>query len=761
MSPRSPPESAELSSELNAEFGVEPSADSSLEQRPESGVDAVLLALCAGLLEGLPHAAWVVSLADRRVVAANGAAQRLLAPSQQSLRGMAAEKLAASPEDLAWWQAAAAGDAAPLHSDTVVCTPDGRLLQVSRSIRTVRLQALGHPSAHPSAHPPAHPSALPSTHPRADAPPGHALVVLADRSIEHSAERERERLLTELQATLEATADGILVTDPLGCVRAFNRRFAELWGMPLSLLQQHDDAAVQAWMSRSLADPAAYQRRLQGLAQATTSMATDRLELLSGQVLERVTRPLQGNGRPQGRVWSFRDLTERVAAQQRIETLAVTDTLTGLANRARLTEQVEATLAGLPQNLALLVIDLDRFRHINDSLGHETGDRVLLDIAQRIQGCLREGDVLARLGSDQFAVMVTPADLGAAETTARRVLNVVAQPCNLEGAQFTLTCSIGVALAPSHGRTADELVRHAEAAMRAVKLAGRANYRVHQARTEVDRRGHMTLDHAMRQALASGRFRLHYQPQVGMADGRVVGAEALLRWRDPEMGEIPPARFIPVAEDSGFIVPIGDWVLSQAVRQAALWHSRGLTVPIAVNVSALQFQQGHFVDRVASVLAVSGLPPQLLELELTESILVHDADEALNRLHALARLGVRMSIDDFGTGYSSLAYLKRFPIDKLKIDRSFISGLPADDRDAGIVRAILQMARALGMKVIAEGVESEAQRNFLHDAGCDEYQGFLFAPALDALSFEQRLPAVVVATSDSSRNPPRIRLVRS
>ena len=747
MSPGSPPSAARSSAEFSAE--------------------AALLALCASLLEGLPHAAWVVNLADRRVVAANGAAERLLAPSQQSLLGMAAETLAASPEDLAWWQAAAAGEAAPLHSDTVVCTPDGRLLQVSRSIRTVRLQALAQISVQTSA--------------QTDAPFGHALVVLADRSTEHRAEREREGLLAELQATLEATADGILVTDPLGRVRAFNRRFAELWGMPLSLLQQHDDVAVQAWMSSSLADPPAYQRRLQALAQATLSVATDRLELLSGQVLERVTRPLQGGGRPQGRVWSFRDLTERVAAQQRIQALAVTDALTGLANRARLTEQVEAKLARAPrdgpsgtsaagalaasgaQSLALLVIDLDRFRHINDSLGHETGDRVLLDTAQRIQGCLRQDDVLARLGSDQFAVLVAPADLSAAESTARRVLNVVAQPCNLEGAQFTLTCSIGVALAPSHGRTADELVRHAEAAMRAVKLAGRANYRVHQARAEVDRRSHMTLDHAMRQALVSGRFRLHYQPQVCINDGSVVGAEALLRWRDPEMGEISPARFIPVAEESGFIVPIGDWVLSQAVRQAALWHSKGLTVPIAVNVSALQFQQGHFVDRVASVLAVSGLPPQLLELELTESILVHDADEALHRLHALARLGLRMSIDDFGTGYSSLAYLKRFPIDKLKIDRSFISGLPDDGRDAGIVRAILQMARALGMKVIAEGVESEAQRGFLHEAGCDEFQGFLFAPALDALSFEQRLPAVAVAmaaTDPIPKRQPQIRLVR-
>jgi EAL domain-containing protein (putative c-di-GMP-specific phosphodiesterase class I) len=234
----------------------------------------------------------------------------------------------------------------------------------------------------------------------------------------------------------------------------------------------------------------------------------------------------------------------------------------------------------------------------------------------------------------------------------------------------------------------------------------------------------------------------------------VVGAEALIRWRDPELGEVSPGQFIPVAEETGFIVAIGDWVLSQATRQAALWHERGCPMPIAVNVSALQFQQAQFVDRVMQVLAVSGLPPSLLELELTESILVHDAQEALQRLHALAQLGVRLSIDDFGTGYSSLAYLKRFPIGTLKIDRSFIKGLPGDESDAGIVRAIIQMSRALGKTVIAEGVETEAQRQFLLDIGCDQFQGWLFAPALDSVSFEKRL-------ADRAEGPPagRIRLV--
>jgi diguanylate cyclase (GGDEF)-like protein len=479
-------------------------------------------------------------------------------------------------------------------------------------------------------------------------------------------------------------------------------------------------------------------------------------------VLERVTRPLLRGGRPQGRVWSFRDLTERIATEERIEELALHDSLTGLPNRRGLAERVGAASAAARRDggsYALLVIDLDRFRQINDSLGHDVGDRVLQTVAERITGCLRADDVLARLSGDQFAVLVSPADAPAAEAAARRILNVVAQPSTVDGAAFTLTCSIGMALAPSQGTRLDDLSRHAEAAMRAVKAAGRAHYRLHQARAEGDRRQDMKLDHAMRQALVSGRFRLHYQPQVSLADGRIVGAEALLRWRDPEMGEVSPAQFIPVAEESGFIVPIGDWVLSQAVRQAALWHGRGYVVPIAINVSALQFQQPHFVDRVAGVLAVAGVPPHLLELELTESILVHDADEALHRLHALARLGVRLSIDDFGTGYSSLAYLKRFPIGKLKIDRSFISGLPHDDSDAGIVRAILQMARALGMQAIAEGVETEAQRQFLRDEGCQEFQGWLYAPALDSLSFEQRL---AVADDEPPRQAggPRIRLVR-
>ena len=681
-----------------------------------AGGYAAALSAWRELVASLPDATWIVEARTRRVVADNAAARKLLGLPGGSLVGQAAESLIATPEDMAFWDAAADGECAALQSDTTLCAADGSTVHVTRSIRPLRDGSAATPS--------------------------HYAVLACDRSAWRRAEDEREQLVAELQATLESTGDGILVTDLVGRIRAFNRRFAQAWGIPEDLLKTRQDEAVHEWMRRSVTDADGYQRRLKALQEATLLSATERLTLHSGRVLERVTRPLWCRGQAMGRVYSFRDLGEQLAAQQRIEQLSLTDALTGLPNRRQLAEHVARAAQRSRRDgggFALLVIDLDRFRHINDSLGHEAGDRVLVDVARRVRSCMRGDDLLARTGGDQFALHVDGADAGVAEATARRVLDAVAAPYDLDGAQFTLTCSIGGALCPGHGHSADELVRHAEAAVLAVKEAGRGSYRVYKSRRGGDRRADIQLEHAMRQALAGGRFRLHFQPQVDLASGRVVGAEALLRWCDAELGEVAPARFIPVAEESGFIVALGDWVLTQAVRQGAAWLARGLRVPIAVNVSALQFSQPRFVERVAEVLAGCGLPAPLLELELTESILVRDADEALQRLQALARIGVGLAIDDFGTGYSSLAYLKRFPIGKLKIDRSFVQGLPGDDSDRAIVVAILQMAGALGLKVIAEGVETESQRRFLRDSGCHEFQGFLHAPALDSSSFEQRL----------------------
>ena len=684
-----------------------------------------VVAAWQALLQASPEAAWIVALPSLRVVAANGAAEALLGLDAARLRNTRADHLLATPEDLAYWDSAhddprAAG---ALDSQTLLHVPDGRVLHLHRNIR---------------------PLAAP------DASLAHfCLVTIHDITAEQGALSTQEDLATELQATLESTADGILVTDVSGGIRSFNRRFAQLWGMPDVLLENHRDEAVQAWMRRVVDDPQAYERRLLVLQESTLLTATERLTLLSGQVLERVVRPLWSRGRPLGRVWSFRDLSERLAADERLNTLSRTDALTGLANRRQLAEHVEATALGMQHAgdvFALLVLDLDRFRHVNDSLGHEAGDRALREVAARLQRVMRAGTLVARIGGDQFASVLHHADAPAAESAANRVLAAMAEPWQFDGLAFTLTCSVGIALAPGHGRSADELLRHAESAMRSAKSAGSNNLRFHQQRADGDLRSHMQLDHAMRQALASHRFRLHYQPQIDLASGEVVGAEALIRWRDPELGEVPPGRFIPVAEDTGFIIAIGDWVLEQATRQAAAWAAEGRTLTVAVNVSALQFRQNGFVDRVADVLRAHALPAQRLELELTESILVRDADEALQRLQALAALGVRLSIDDFGTGYSSLSYLKRCPIQRLKIDRSFIRGLPADASDAALVRAIVQMAQAMQLQVVAEGVETEPQRAFLLAAGCDEFQGFLFAPALDALSFSRRFPAASTRT---------------
>ncbi len=683
-----------------------------------SGAAPAALAAWCSLLQVLGQPAWLVCARRCVVLAINAQALALLGRSEADWLGQAADGLIATPEDLAFWEAARSGDASPLQSDTVLLDGSGRLLPVTRYIRKLSPLAA------------------------AQDPPPPYLVTVLDRSQSQQALDERDRLVAELQATLESTADGILVTDLAGQIRGFNRRFAQIWGLPETLLTERRDEAVFDWMRRSVTDPIGYSLRLAAISEATLLQASERLLLHSGQVIERVTQPQNSRGRPCGRVWSFRDQTEMVAASHRIETLSSTDALTGLSNRRQLTLSLADAIGRTGRRggvLALLLLDLDRFKQINDSLGQAVADHVLLDCADRIQAHARQGDLVARIGGDQFALLVNDTDGSGAETAAGRLLAAVSQTCSVDGLQFTLTGSVGVALFPQDGSDAEQLVRHAESAMRRAKQGGRACFRFHQPQQDADMRQRMRLDHAMRQALASQRFRLHYQPQIDLKTGAVIGAEALIRWRDPELGEISPGQFIPVAEETGFIIAIGDWVLAQAVHQAALWARAGLVMPVSVNVSALQFQQAGFIDRVAAVLREHKLSGALLELELTESILVHDADEALSRLSQLSQLGVRLAIDDFGTGYSSLSYLKRFPIDRLKIDRSFVLGVPGDDSDCAIVRAVVQLAQALGLKVIAEGVETEPQRAFLRDLGCDEFQGFLYAPALDAISFEQRV----------------------
>ena len=676
----------------------------------------------SGFIEAMLDAVWLVDPRSLAIVGANRMAGRLMGVEAAALHGKTMVELAATPEDLCFWSEVADGLAEQIESETMVARGDGVVVPVAR--RVTRVDVGG--------------SAF-------------FVVTLHDRSEQTRLARELEDTAADLRATLESTQDGILVTDLAGRVRNFNQRFAKLWQIPPKLLSQRDDDAVLEWMRRSVVDPVGYMRRLATMDDATMLQATDEVRLHSGTVIERVTMPQCMGGRPIGRVFSFRDITDKLAADQRIETLSYTDALTGLPNRRLLADRAEVALAaakrdGLP--FSVLFLNLDRFNHINETLGRVFGDKVLLDVAERIKTCVRAVDTIARLGGDEFVVLAHQTDDSGAHATATRVLDALKRPFEQGGMSFTVTASIGVALFPSDGATLDELLRRSDAAMREVKRAGRAGYRFHRSRpgtTDTRSRSRMRLDHAMRMALVQGRFRLHYQPQINLRTGEVVGAEALIRWRDPELGEISPGEFIPVAEESGFIIAIGDWVLKRAVTQAAAWCATGAKMTVSVNVSALQFQQPGFVDGVADVLREAGLPAHLLELELTESILIQDAKDAMLRLQALAQLGVKLAIDDFGTGYSSLAYLKRFPIDRLKIDRTFISGLPLEESDAAIVQAIVHMGRALHLEIIAEGVETDAQREFLQRTGCDMYQGFLYAPALDVAAFEARMGLVSTA----------------
>ncbi|WP_317205356.1 EAL domain-containing protein [Janthinobacterium sp.] len=458
------------------------------------------------------------------------------------------------------------------------------------------------------------------------------------------------------------------------------------------------------------------------------------------------------NGEPlfdeQGAFQGYRgtgaEITERKLAEQRIQHIAHHDVLTGLPNRALLRERLTQAIAyaeraGEP--LWVLLIDLDRFKFVNDSLGHKAGDLLLKTVAARLQAGLRESDTVARLSGDEFvAILSQRPDEALGGEIVQRLMDRVAQPVTLEGKEFLITCSIGVAVHAPGGEAAHQLIERADIAMYSAKKEGRNTFRFYAAAMNEAAQERMRIEGALRNALEREEFVLHYQPQVDLRSGRIVGAEALLRWRHPELGMVAPDRFIALAEETGLIVPIGAWVMRRACAQNKAWQEAGLgPLRIAVNLSARQFGEAGLVDAIGAVLAKTALAPADLELELTESVFMTDAGLAVSQLHALKALGVQLSIDDFGTGYSSFSYLRRFPIDVLKIDRTFIHDIASDAGDAAIVAAIIALAHNLKLRVIAEGVETQAQLDYLRLRGCDEMQGYFFSRPLAAEQFRELL----------------------
>ena len=444
------------------------------------------------------------------------------------------------------------------------------------------------------------------------------------------------------------------------------------------------------------------------------------------------------------------ELSEALASVRQI---ATHDHLTGLTNRVLFNEELQHALARVERHrrpAALFVLDLDRFKVINDTLGHQFGDRVLQETAKRLLGCVRESDILARLGGDEFVILLEEfgEDSNLTEI-ARKLLASVAELDSIDGREIGLSVSIGICAAPADGRDAKTLFANADIAMYRAKEMGRNNYCFYSSDIHTYTLEKLALEAGLRHGLERGEFRIHYQPKIEITTGTITGVEALLRWQHPERGLIPPDRFIPLAEATGLIVPIGLWTLREVCERGKAWQSLDLPrFPIAVNLSATQFRQQDLVPQLAAILKSTGFDPKYLELEITESVVMQDPDKVVMKLEVLRRMGVRLAIDDFGTGYSSLGYLKRFPINNLKVDRSFVRDLAHSSDDVAITRAVIAMAHSLGMNVIAEGVELKEQFDVLREEGCDEFQGWLCRPALaeeDLLHFIRETATSVAA----------------
>jgi len=450
------------------------------------------------------------------------------------------------------------------------------------------------------------------------------------------------------------------------------------------------------------------------------------------------------------------DITERIRAEQEVRHMATHDGLTGLVNRSLLRDRIDRALKSARRTFhrsAVLFIDLDQFKTINDSLGHEMGDRLLVEVSHRLVACVRDEDTVARQGGDEFIVFMPRINEDRdAELLAGKLVREIARPYRIGENELYVGSSIGIAVFPEHGEDVDTLLKNSDTAMYQVKEAGRNHFSLYTARMNHMSTERYALGMELRKAVDGGELLLHYQPVMGVRSGEIEAMEALVRWDHPQRGLVSPLQFIPLAEASGLIVPIGEWVLNQACRQIKAWRAAGLAVPrMAVNLSAIQVQHADIVEQVAGILQAHGVEPGAIELEITEGSLMSRTDEVVETLRRFSAMGITLAIDDFGTGYSSLSYLKLLPVDTLKIDRSFVKDIGRDDDDTAIVTAIIAMAHSLGLRLVGEGVETEAQLRFLRDQGCEQYQGYLASKPLVAGDLAQRLPRTA-APADPAAN---------
>ncbi len=543
-----------------------------------------------------------------------------------------------------------------------------------------------------------------------------------------------ERSLSVLRATLEATADAIVVTDLQQSIVDFNRQYCDLWGS--------SDLPTRPWNERKamiaglLSDPEELFEAVRWLYEHPDEIRSQAVTLQDGRTLEYYSQPQRRGEEIIGRVWCFRDITERVRHEQRLAHLAYHDPLTDLPNRWLLEEQLKDRLADMRAKsacLAVVVIAIDRFNRINETLGHGAGDEILQIIARRLMAGIADGGLLARTGGSKFVIVQGVGGVGGAGDLAAALRATIAEPTIARGKELFLTASVGIGLYPEDATDPYTLLQQADsAAARASEDGGDvvARYRSHMSADATQR---LATEHALHRALAQQEFVLHYQPQVCLRTGRILGVEALIRWQDPQVGLVPPSRFIPVAEETGLIVPITEWALVTACTQAADWRRADVSdITMAVNISARLFNHGDLLGVADRALVAAGLEPRFLEVEITEGVIMRDLEHTIDLLRELRRRGVRASVDDFGTGYCALGYLRDFPLDVLKIDRSFVQRLGADPRDEAVTATIIQIAHTFALHVVAEGAETASQVRKLVAMDCDALQGYYFSRPVSA-----------------------------
>jgi diguanylate cyclase (GGDEF)-like protein len=554
---------------------------------------------------------------------------------------------------------------------------------------------------------------------------------IASTEIVQKRKRELERQNLRLNAVVNNISQGLCMYDAKGRLVVSNAPYARIYDLPEEMLKPGTtlEDILGFLFERGMeagGDREAYIRwRREVISRGEYGK---NIHELNGRTIMMQHHPMKDGGW----VSTHEDITEQRQQEARIRHLARHDALTELPNRIQFLEEMAASEAGIARGdkAAVLCIDLDHFKDVNDTLGHAVGDKVLKQVSARLWGSTRENDVLARLGGDEFSLLLRSIDNPAdAATIAERITRTMSTPFLIDGHQIVIGASVGIAMAPDDGDTTDQLMKNADLALYRAKAEGRSTFHFFERGMDEAIQQRRLIEAGLRLALSRNEFRLVYQPLVGLKEDRVTCLEALLRWDHAERGTIAPNDFIPIAEETGLIVPIGEWVLREACRTAMTWPT---PARVAVNLSTVQFKNKRLYETVVSALQESGLPPTRLELEITESLLLAESEPTLETLHKLRALGVRISMDDFGTGYSSLSYLRSFPFDKIKIDRSFMRDLESKGDSLAIIKAVIGLGHSLGMSTTAEGIETEEQLAAVREQGCNEVQGFLFSPPIDA-----------------------------